>query len=731
VREARRVAETDSEAPGARKPPDFGQDRFLTAVVCGLLLLAVFLVFAQTAGHDFVNIDDDDYVSGNRHVRAGLTADGAAWAFTARRSSHWHPLTWLSLMLDSELYRGTRPAGFHLTNLLLHAASAIVLFLALKQMTRQFWPSALVAGLFAVHPAHVESVAWITERKDVLSGLFGMAAIWAYGWYARRPGSGRYLLVAVLLAAGLMAKPVLVTWPLLFLLLDYWPLQRPLTGWLLLEKVPLLILVVFSAIVTYYAQSSTGDVVSLAAVPLGTRIGRAAMLYVVYLGKTLWPAGLSIYPADALDNSTWGRTAIVFLLLLTGSFIWAARRGRRWLAVGWFWYMLALLPTIGLVQVGLQVMADRVLYLPQIGLCIAIVWSAAGWVRARPARQVSCLVVSFALAALSVTAWRQASYWKDSETLWNRALACAPRNPLAMASLGSALMARGDANAAIARYQAALESDPDLNEAHYFFGLALAGRGQYDAAIAHFRIALKTRPNFAQAHFNLASALSGKGDASGAMAEYREALKITPDYAEAHNNLATLLARGGDIDAAADHFQQALASDPGVAKIHYNFGNALAGAGRLDAAIEQYELALKIQPKHADAEHNLAAIQSQRQGILTRLAAARSAIRLTPNNAVLVNDTAWVLATNPNASIRNGAEAVELAQRSVKLAGRSAAGLDTLAAAYAEAGRFTEAVDTARQAVEAAQVGKNEALAREIQTRLERYLAHTAFRDSR
>ncbi len=276
-----------------------------------------------------------------------------------------------------------------------------------------------MAGIFAIHPAHVESVAWITERKDVLSGLFGMAALWAYGGYARQPGIGRYLLVAALLAAGLMAKPVLVTWPLLFLLLDYWPLKRPFAIWLLIEKIPLLILAALSASVTFYAQSSMGDVVSLAAVPLDTRVARTAMLYVVYIGKTLWPMDLTVYPADSLDNSTWGWAAAGILVLLTAGSIWAAHNGRRWLAVGWLWYLLVFLPTIGLVQVGLQVMADRFLYLPQIGLCLAIVWSAANWVGRRHARSALCLAGSLLLAVLAVTAWRQASYWKDSEALWN------------------------------------------------------------------------------------------------------------------------------------------------------------------------------------------------------------------------------------------------------------------------------------------------------------------------
>jgi tetratricopeptide (TPR) repeat protein len=734
-RETEHAVESDS-ARGFLQQQPARRDRLLLAAVCGLLLLAVFVIFAQTVRHDFVNIDDDDYVSGNRYVRGGLSAANASWAFTTRRASHWHPLTWLSLMLDAQLFGADRPGRFHLTNVLLHAACAIVLFLGLKQMTRQLWPSALVAGLFAVHPARVESVAWITERKDVLSGLFGMAALWAYGWYVRRPSVGRYLLVAVLLALGLMAKPTLVTWPLLFLLLDYWPLQRPITVRLITEKVPLLMLVAASAVVTYYGQSSTNSVMSLATVPLTDRIARAAILYFVYLGKTFWPVNLAIYPADALDHVPWGWPAAVLLVLITIAAIWAARRGWRWLAVGWLWYLIALTPTIGLVQVGLQLMADRFLYLPQIGLCIAVVWSAAqcfaasGNTSRATLRACSIVAVSLVLAVLGVTAWRQTTYWKDSETLWTRALDCTPRNPLALAGLGSALLAQGDADAAIGRCEAALQIDPQLLEAHYNLGLALASGGRHDDAIAQFRAALSSKPDFAKAHFNLASELSAKGGDDAAIAEYQEALNLVPDYAEAHNNLATLLARRREIDAAVEHFEQALKLEPELAKIHYNYGNALAGAGRLDAAIGQYEEAIRIQPDHANARHNLAAVQAHRQEIIKRLAAAREKIRATPNDAGLLIDVAWILATNPNVSIRNGADALILAQRAVKIAGPSAARLDTLAAAYAEAGQFDDAVATARQAEESAVSEKNPTLARVIHSRLEWYIARAAFRES-
>ncbi len=396
------------------------QDAYAASAVCALLLLAVIAVFGQTAGHDFVSLDDGDYVYRNRHVLAGLTREGIVWAFTeSHLSSHWHPLTWLSLMADAQMLRPREgppdlarlAAGMHLTNVALHAANAVLLFLVLRAMTAATWRSALVAAVFAVHPLHVESVAWITERKDVLSGLFGLLALAAYAWYARRPSLLRYLSVAAALALGLMAKPMLVTWPLLFLLLDYWPLGRVNGGWwsadgkepeqtpstvhrppstvhrppftslprLVVEKIPLLLLVAVSAAVTFLAQRASGAVITLESVPISARTARAAVLYAAYLGKTLWPANLAsvpVYSAAPMESTWTALGAGVLLGLLTAAALWGAWRGQRWLAVGWFWYVGTLLPVIGLVQVNWQVMADRFLYLPQIGICVALVWGA-------------------------------------------------------------------------------------------------------------------------------------------------------------------------------------------------------------------------------------------------------------------------------------------------------------------------------------------------------------------
>ena len=609
--------------------------------VCGLLLAAVIAVFGQTAGHDFVNFDDNDYVYENWHVRAGLTAEGIAWAFTQGHvSAHWHPLTWLSLMADAQvlspregpLDRARLAAGMHLVNVALHAANALLLFLVLRAVTASTWPSALAAAIFAVHPLHVESVAWVTERKDVLSGLFGLLALGAYAWYARGPSVVRYLVVAAALALGLMAKPVLVTWPFVFLLLDYWPLGRfsqrraggagksssdgalrepaqdtderfqgsdsernppvsslrgqrlrdkppspdqPSVGArrgaggegglqsraaLIVEKIPLLLLVAASAAVTFVAQRSGGEVISLESVPISARIARAAVLYVTYFGKTFWPVNLAaVYPEGPMGSCWPALGAGLSLALLTAGAVWGAWRGQRWLAVGWFWYLGTLLPTIGLIQVGTQVMADRFLYLPQIGLCMALVWGAAHVAgRWRCRRWLFAAVSAPVVAGLMACAWQQSSYWWNGETLWTHALACTAQNPIAHDNLGVALAGRGEIDEAIAHYRKALEIKPDYVGAHNNLAVELAGHGRVDEAIVHYRKALEIKPACAEAHSNLGLALAGRGRVDEAIVHYRKALEIKPDYVKAHYNLGLILAGRGQVDEAIGHYRTAL-----------------------------------------------------------------------------------------------------------------------------------------------------------------------------
>ena len=646
--------------------------------MCGLLLLAVIAVFGQTAGHNFVDFDDDDYVYENQHVKAGLTGDGVAWAFTDTHvSAQWHPLTWLSLMADAQvlgsgegpLGRARLAAGMHLVNVALHAANAVILLLVLWAMTASVWQSALVAAVFAVHPLHVESVAWITERKDVLSGLFGLLALGAYAWYARGPSIIRYLSVVAALALGLMAKPMLVTWPLLFLLLDYWPLRRPLRLRLVLEKVPLLLLVAASAAVTFLTQRFGGAVISLESVPLPERLARAAVLYVAYLGKTFWPVNLAaVYPRWPMASYWPALGAGVLLALLTAGALWGARREQPWLAVGWFWFLGTLLPTIGLVQVGMQVMADRFLYLPQVGLCIAVAWELSWAVQglcgdSPSQRCLSGVEGALLVAGLMACAWQQAAYWKDDETLWSHTLACTSKNWFAHTNLGNALIGRGQVEEAIAHYRKALEINPDYALAHNNLGLTLASHGRFDEALVHYRKALEIRPDFAEAHNDLGLALADHGQVEKAIAQYRKALEINPDYADARYNLGTVLAGLGQVDEAIAHYRKALETKPDHARAHNNLANALLGRGQVDEAIAHYRKALEINPDYIDARYNLGTALAGRGQVDEAITHFRKILEIQPEYA-----RAWIGLGDALAGRGRLGEALEHYQKALDVA---------------------------------------------------------------
>src|SRR3972149_3559607 len=491
------------------------ENPYAVLAVSGFPLLAVLIVFGQTLRHDFVNYDDRLYVYENPYVTHGLTTQGIVWAFTSKHASNWHPLTWLSHMLDCQLF-GLAPWGPHLVNVLLHAATAILLFLVLRRMTGDLWPSAFVAVVFAVHPLRVESVAWVAERKDVLSGLFFMLTLWAYVGYVRHPFStARYLTVMVLFALGLMAKPMLVTLPFVLLLLDYWPLGRmtPLAAEnrnkrlgatvqlspqrifsippqqsfsippqrifsiparLAMEKVLLMVLAAASCAATLWAQSEV--IADDEHMPLSLRIGNAVISYVAYLVQLFYPAGLAVlYPHPWSGLPMWKVAGALLLLAAICGGVVALRRRCPYLLVGWLWYLGMLLPVIGLVQVGLQAMADRYTYLTQIGLCIAFAWGVAQFTRSWPYRGWVCGIASvLALATLLGCAWLQTSYWHDSETLWTHTLACTSRNFVVHNNLGNALAKVGRLKEAVENYEQALELKSNYHEAHNNLGVALA-----------------------------------------------------------------------------------------------------------------------------------------------------------------------------------------------------------------------------------------------------------------
>jgi protein O-mannosyl-transferase len=642
--------------------------------VCALLLLAVALVFGQTVRHDFVNFDDDKYVTNNPHVTQGLTGPSIAWAFSARHASNWHPVTWLSHMLDCQLF-GQAAWGHHLTNILLHAATAIGLFLVLREMTGDLWPSALVAALFAIHPLRVESVAWVAERKDVLSGLLFMLTLAAYLAYVRRPFAwSRYLLVVGLFALGLMAKPMLVSLPVVLLLLDYWPLARlpiPRTSSLkdairtrvAVEKVPLLLLAAGSCAVTLWAQNDA--IVNSEHATLPWRLGNAAVTYVAYMAQMVCPIALAVlYPHPGTGLPVWQAVGSLLILAAISAGVVVGRRRYPYMLVGWLWYIVMLVPVIGLLQVGLQARADRYTYLPLIGLYLAIAWGVAALARAYSVRAWWCrAVVAVVLLALLGCAWQQTSYWHDSETLWNHTLACTDDNPVghynlgvalakgsvdqaineyekavkispnyavARYNLGVALVDRGQIDDAIAQFRRATEVSPDFADAHNNLGSALAGRGQVDEAIERYHKALAIKPDLAEAHNNLGNALLGRGEINEAMAEYGKALEIKPDYADAHNNLATALQGLGKIQEAITHYRQALEIKPSYAQAHYNLAVALQSCGRIGEAVAHYQQALQIRPTLAEAHNNLGGILARQGRRNDAIAHFRRALEINP-----------------------------------------------------------------------------------------------------
>ena len=654
----RSLRPTDSTADiEPRQTHAYGSNVYTVPAVCGLLLLAVIEVFGQTARHEFVNFDDPDYVYENQHVRGGLSGEGTAWAITAFHSGNWHPLTWLSHMLDCQVYN-LKPAGHHLTSVLLHAMATVFLFLAFQRMTGAVWPSSWVAAVFAIHPLRVESVAWVAERKDVLSGLFFTLTIWFYARYAERPTSwSRYLLGLASFAMGLTAKPILVTLPFVLLLLDYWPLGRmgvgekerkgagskeqefqisnlksqiPATPFLpfflfhrlhaprtflalVVEKTPFFVLAAASCLVTLAAQQESLS--SLEHLALPGRLANAAVAYVAYLGKTLYPVRLAaLYPLSDVPPPPLEVVAAASVLLAISTAVVVARRASPYLLVGWLWYLGILVPVIGLVQVGFQAMADRYTYLPQIGLCIAFAWGAAQVAGSVASRWSVAAVATLLLAGLVVSAWQQTPHWRDSETLWTHTLACTSQNPVANYNFGVTLAGRGRVDEAIIQYQKALETHPDYADAHNNLGVVMTSRGQTDEAIVHFVKVLKIKPDNEKANYNLGLILAGRGQLDEAITHFRKALEISPDNAETHDNLGLALARRKQTDEAIAHFRKAIEINPQDVDAHNNLGIAMAGRGQVDEAIAHYRKALEINRDDMAAHYNLGnSLAGQRQ----------------------------------------------------------------------------------------------------------------------
>jgi tetratricopeptide (TPR) repeat protein len=640
VKKEPRKARPQSVAPAPATPAKSKPqpDLFILLALVGLTLV----IYAQVYTFEFINFDDNLYVTDSPHTQAGLSLEGIRWAFTTGRASNWHPITWISHMVDVQLF-GERPGAHHLVNVLLHATNAALLFWLLRRMTLNLWASAFVAALFAVHPLHVESVAWVAERKDVLSTLFWLLTTLAYCAYVRRGGIARYALMAALFAIGLMTKPMLVTLPATLLLLDYWPLGRvapdrpaaPQLAKLLIEKLPLFALAIASSAATYWAQHEGQSIAAIDILPMYLRVANAAVVYLRYLLMMVWPTGLApFYPHPGPDLPMWQvAVAALFLLPITAFAIARARR-QPYLLVGWLWYLGTELPVIGLVQVGAQGHADRYTYVPLIGVFIMIAWGIPALAaKMRVPRAALAAAAGVVVAALSVTAVVQASYWHDSITLFQHTLEVTSRNHLAHKNLGVAFANQHHYKEAIEHYQKAIQLKPEDPDLYYNLGNALNEMDRTDDAIAQYEKALKVRPDHAETHYNLGNALAKKGDYEGAVAHYREVVARQPEHLGAHINMGNALALLGRPADATKEFRTALDLEPNNLEALINIGNALSEQNQLDDAVAYYRKAIPLKPNHPDTHCNLAYSLVRQQKLQEALDEFRETVRLDPTNA--------------------------------------------------------------------------------------------------
>jgi tetratricopeptide (TPR) repeat protein len=522
-----------------------------------VLTVSALLVFWQVRNFNFVNYDDGIYVSENPHVLNGLTVDNVIWAFTTGYANFWHPLTWLSYMLDGQLF-GSNPAGYHFTNLFLHIANTLLLFLVLKQMTNALWQSAFVAALFALHPLHVESVAWVSERKDVLSAFFWILTIAAYYSYIKRPGVLRYLLTLFVFALGLMSKPMLVTLPFVLLLLDYWPLDRiSRLQWkilynLVVEKIPFMALAAVFSVMAFFAQQSGGALTKFTELSLKFRIYNALISYLEYIEKLFYPGHLApFYPHPYANVSVLYAVISAAVLLAVTILVIRFAKLHRYLVTGWFWYLGTLVPVIGIIQVGDFAMADRYTYITLTGLFIIIAWLLPELLKKLPHRKIALgFSMVIVLTTLGISAHRQTSFWKDSFTLFSHAIEVTQNNWIAYYNLGAAYDKLGRHTEAIEDFSQAVRSKPNFEEAYNNLGVAFAGLGRWPEAIDAYNQAIKIKPDFAEAYTNLGVAYSALGRWQMAIDAFKQAIRISPNFEDAHYKLGVACLVVGDKNSA-------------------------------------------------------------------------------------------------------------------------------------------------------------------------------------
>lgn len=642
--------------------------------IAAALLILIAVVYAPVRDHPFLDWDDALYIFQNPWVTRGLTWGGLRWAFTTGFANFWHPVTWLSHMAVVQAF-GVEPGAAHLVNVGLHAANTVLVFGLLRGMTGATGRSAFVAAVFAAHPLHVESVAWLAERKDVISTLFALLAVWGYVGYVRRPTPRRAAGVVIPFALALMAKPMVVTLPFVLLLLDVWPLERWPLGpagdapdavavmrrtrrRLALEKLPLVAMSAAASVATVLAQGHGGNIVGAALIPWRLRLVNPLVAYAAYLGQALWPARLAAYYPYRLVTPWWLATAALALLAGATALAWRSRRSRPWLLVGWLWYLGTLVPVIGWLQVGSQSMADRFVYVPLIGIAIVVAWGVTDVSRHVPRRRALLGAgAGLAIVACAAAARAQVEVWRSDVALWTHAIGVTTGNYVAHDRLGRALEAAGHTDAAVAEWSEALRIWPGFDPRFPWLtrglfvagtqnriGAALAQAGRLDEAIAHYRLAVTSRPDYPVAQNNLGLALTQLHRYDEAIAHFEAAVRSDPKFAEADNNLGAALADAGRTGEAIARYRDAERVDPGYRRAHVNLGHALARAGRYDEAIAEYAAALRLQPDDAATHFELGVALEARDRDREAIDQYAEAVRLAPEYAEARNNLGAALA---------------------------------------------------------------------------------------
>lgn len=680
--------------------PETRQNKIiLLSLICLALAVITVAAFWSVRNAGFVNLDDGIYVFENSSVKSGLTADSLRQAFSFELTSvgHWHPLTWLSLMLDHSLF-GLNPSGFHLVNLLFHVINTFLLFLVLYRMTKAIWPCAFVACLFAIHPLHVESVAWVTERKDVLSAFFWMLTLGAYSYYVEKHGWQRYCLVLLFFALGLLAKPMLVTLPFVLLLLDFWPLRRfepmlaqdkirvdtlspasagkaqkkfrkkaaekqtpdekkpAVSGYswalvfpLLREKIPFFILIIPSSIATYLAAQNAGAVTTVEAIPLMVRIGNAFIAYITYIGKMIWPLNLAVFYPYPRDLVLWQVLGALFLLIaVTAAVFWLMKKA-PYLAMGWLWYLGILVPVIGIVQAGAQSMADRYTYISLIGIFIMMAWGIPDLLKNRPRHKEILIALSvLIILSLSVLTWKQAGYWRSSITLFEHALQITKNNYFAHGNLAHALMEEEKFEKALSHCEQSVAIAPGAL-GYLCKGNAYNKLEQYQLAVENYSEAIRLKPDFAESYASRGSTYSKLGHQQSAVDDYNEAIRLKPKFAEAYLGRGTAYGKLGQDEPAMKDYDESIRLKPDFAEAYLTRGNAYVKLGRDQQAMKDYDQAIRLKPDFAEAFGDRGNAYSRLGLYPQAIADYDEAIRLKPDHAEAYNNrgAAYLIQGNP------------------------------------------------------------------------------------